>query len=396
MSIENGETPDYAALSIKAHKKFKGKIAITSKMPLETTYDLSLAYTPGVAAPCMEIARDESLAYDYTSKGNTIAVISDGSAVLGLGNIGAPASMPVMEGKCVLFKKFANVDAIPIILGTQDTEEIIRTVKLIASSFGGINLEDIAAPQCFEIEDRLKRECPIPVMHDDQHGTAIVTLAGLINANRVTGREMKDLSVVINGAGAAGIAIIKLLQYLGVQNVIMVDSKGIIYEGRDGLNPIKEEMAKITNRTLRKGSLADAMAGSDVFIGVSAPGVLTQDMVRSMKKDPIIFAMANPIPEIMPDEAREAGARFIATGRSDFPNQINNVLAFPGLFRGVLDCRAKNFTRGMYVAAAQAIADSIENPSEDLIIPSPFQKDVPFKVAEAVKRCYEREGDELN
>ncbi len=396
MSIENGETPDYAALSIKAHKKFKGKIEITSKMPLETTYDLSLAYTPGVAAPCMEIARDESLAYDYTSKGNTIAVISDGSAVLGLGNIGAPASMPVMEGKCVLFKKFANVDAIPIILGTQDTEEIIRTVKLIASSFGGINLEDIAAPHCFEIEDRLKRECPIPVMHDDQHGTAIVTLAGLINANRVTGREMKDLSVVINGAGAAGIAIIKLLQYLGVQNVIMVDSKGIIYEGRDGLNPIKEEMAKITNRTLRKGSLADAMAGSDVFIGVSAPGVLTQDMVRSMKKDPIIFAMANPIPEIMPDEAREAGARFIATGRSDFPNQINNVLAFPGLFRGVLDCRAKNFTRGMYVAAAQAIADSIENPSEDLIIPSPFQKDVPFKVAEAVKRCYEREGDELN
>lgn len=396
MSIENGETPDYAALSIKAHKKFKGKIEITSKMPLETTYDLSLAYTPGVAAPCMEIARDESLAYDYTSKGNTIAVISDGSAVLGLGNIGAPASMPVMEGKCVLFKKFANVDAIPIILGTQDTEEIIRTVKLIASSFGGINLEDIAAPQCFEIEDRLKRECPIPVMHDDQHGTAIVTLAGLINANRVTGREMKDLSVVINGAGAAGIAIIKLLQYLGVQNVIMVDSKGIIYEGRDGLNPIKEEMAKITNRTLRKGSLADAMAGSDVFIGVSAPGVLTQDMVRSMKKDPIIFAMANPIPEIMPDEARVAGARFIATGRSDFPNQINNVLAFPGLFRGVLDCRAKNFTRGMYVAAAQAIADSIENPSEDLIIPSPFQKDVPFKVAEAVKRCYEREGDELN
>lgn len=396
MSIENGETPDYAALSIKAHKKFKGKIEITSKMPLETTYDLSLAYTPGVAAPCMEIARDESLAYDYTSKGNTIAVISDGSAVLGLGNIGAPASMPVMEGKCVLFKKFANVDAIPIILGTQDTEEIIRTVKLIASSFGGINLEDIAAPQCFEIEDRLKRECPIPVMHDDQHGTAIVTLAGLINANRVTGREMKDLSVVINGAGAAGIAIIKLLQYLGVQNVIMVDSKGIIYEGRDGLNPIKEELAKITNRTLRKGSLADAMAGSDVFIGVSAPGVLTQDMVRSMKKDPIIFAMANPIPEIMPDEAREAGARFIATGRSDFPNQINNVLAFPGLFRGVLDCRAKNFTRGMYVAAAQAIADSIENPSEDLIIPSPFQKDVPFKVAEAVKRCYEREGDELN
>ena len=395
MSTENGKTPDYAALSIKAHKEFRGKIEISSKMPLETKYDLSIAYTPGVAAPCMEIARDEKMAYEYTSKGNTIAVISDGSAVLGLGNIGAPASMPVMEGKCVLFKKFANVDAIPIILDTQDTEEIIRTVKMIAPSFGGINLEDIAAPQCFEIEDRLKKECNIPVMHDDQHGTAIVTLAGLINANRVTGRQMKDLSVVINGAGAAGIAIIKLLQYLGVQNVIMVDSKGIIYEGRDGLNPIKEQMAKITNRMLRKGSLADAMAGSDVFIGVSAPGVLTKEMVLSMKKDPIIFAMANPIPEIMPDEAREAGARFIATGRSDFPNQINNVLAFPGLFRGALDCRAKNFTRGMYVAAAQAIADSIENPSEDLIIPSPFQKDVPFKVAEAVKRCFEQEGDEF-
>ena len=395
MSTENGKSPDYGALSIKAHKEFKGKIEISSKMPLETKYDLSIAYTPGVAAPCLEIARDESLAYDYTSKGNTIAVISDGSAVLGLGNIGAPASMPVMEGKCVLFKKFANVDAIPIILDTQDTEEIIRTVKMIAPSFGGINLEDIAAPQCFEIEDRLKKECNIPVMHDDQHGTAIVTLAGLINANRVTGRKMEDLSVVINGAGAAGIAIIKLLQYLGVRNVIMVDSKGIIFEGREGLNPIKEEMAKITNRTFRKGSLTDAMEGSDVFIGVSAPGVLTKDMVRSMKKDPIIFAMANPIPEIMPDEAREAGARFIATGRSDFPNQINNVLAFPGLFRGALDCRAKNFTRGMYVAAAQAIADSIENPSEDLIIPSPFQKDVPFKVAEAVKRCFESEGDEF-
>jgi len=396
MSNDTQKTPDYAALSLEAHKKYKGKVAITSKMPLETKFDLSIAYTPGVAAPCLEIARDESMAYEYTAKGNTIAVISDGSAVLGLGNIGAPASMPVMEGKCVLFKNFAGVDAIPIILDTQDTDEIVRTVKLIAPSFGGINLEDFAAPQCFEIEDRLKKECTIPVMHDDQHGTAIVTLAGMINANRVTGRTMENLSVVINGAGAAGIAIIKLLQHLGVREVIMVDSKGIIYEGRDGLNPVKEAMAKITNRTMRKGSLEDAMEGSDVFIGVSAPGVLTQDMVRSMKPDPYIFAMANPVPEIMPEEAKAAGARIIATGRSDFPNQINNVLAFPGLFRGALDCRARNFTRSMFVAAAQAIADSVENPSADLIIPSPFQKDVPFRVAEAVKRSYEQEGDQFN
>ncbi len=396
MSNDAQQTPDYAALSLEAHKKYKGKVAITSKMPLETKFDLSIAYTPGVAAPCLEIARDESMAYEYTAKGNTIAVISDGSAVLGLGNIGAPASMPVMEGKCVLFKNFAGVDAIPIILDTQDPDEIVRTVKLIAPSFGGINLEDIAAPQCFDIEDRLKKECNIPVMHDDQHGTAIVTLAGMINANRVTGRTMENLSVVINGAGAAGIAIIKLLQHLGVREVIMVDSKGIIYEGRDGLNPVKEAMAKITNRTMRKGSLADAMEGSDVFIGVSAPGVLTQDMVRSMKPDPYIFAMANPVPEIMPEEAKTAGARIIATGRSDFPNQINNVLAFPGLFRGALDCRARNFTRSMFVAAAQAIADSVETPSADLIIPSPFQKDVPFRVAEAVKRCFEQEGDTLH
>jgi len=394
--MESEKSPDYANLSLLAHKKYRGKVAIKSKMPLETKYDLSIAYTPGVAAPCMEIAGNEELAYEYTNKGNYIAVISDGSAVLGLGNIGAPASMPVMEGKCVLFKKFADVDAVPIILDTQDTEEIIRTVKLISGSFGGINLEDFAAPQCFEIEDRLKRECNIPIFHDDQHGTAIVTLAGLINANKVTGRKMEDLSVVINGAGAAGVAIIKLLQHIGVREVIMVDTTGIIYEGREKLNPVKEAMAKITNRTMRKGTLEDAMAGSDVFIGVSAPGVLTKSMIRSMKRDPIIFAMANPVPEIMPHEAKEAGARIIATGRSDFPNQINNVLAFPGLFRGVLDCRAKNFTRSMYVAAAQAIADSVENPTEDMIIPSPFEKSVPFKVADAVKRCFDKEGDSLN
>lgn len=394
--MESEKSPDYAQLSLLAHKKYGGKVAINSKMPLETKYDLSIAYTPGVAAPCMEIAGNEELAYDYTNKGNYIAVISDGSAVLGLGNIGAPASMPVMEGKCVLFKKFADVDAVPIILDTQDTEEIITTVKLIAGSFGGINLEDIAAPQCFEIEDRLKKECNIPIFHDDQHGTAIVTLAGLINANKVTGRKMEDLSVVINGAGAAGVAIIKLLQHIGVREVIMVDTTGIIYEGREKLNPVKESMAKITNRTMRKGTLSDAMVGSDVFIGVSAPGVLTRSMIQSMKKDPIIFAMANPIPEIMPDEAKAAGAKIIATGRSDFPNQINNVLAFPGLFRGVLDCRAKNFTRSMYIAAAQAIADSVENPTEDMIIPSPFEKSVPFKVAAAVKQCFDTEGDALN
>jgi malate dehydrogenase (oxaloacetate-decarboxylating) len=393
--LSSDSSPDYAKLALEAHKKYQGKIGIVSKMPLETKEDLSIAYTPGVAAPCLEIAEDPSKAYDYTSKGNLIAVISDGSAVLGLGNIGAKASMPVMEGKCVLFKKFAGVDAIPIILETQDTEEIIETVKRIQHSFGGINLEDFAAPKCFEIESRLKKECEIPVMHDDQHGTAIVTLAGLINANRVTGRRMSDLCVVINGAGSAGIAIIKLLQHLGVEDVIMVDSTGIIYEGREKLNPQKEEIAKITNRSKRSGTLADAVKDSDVFIGVSAPGVLTIDMVKSMRKDPIIFAMANPVPEIMPHEAKEAGARIIATGRSDFPNQINNVLAFPGLFRGALDCRARNFTRSMFVAAAQAIADCVENPSEDKIIPSPFQTDVPYKVAEAVKRVFEEEGDSI-
>lgn len=386
---------DYQKLALEAHKKYKGKIAISSKMPLETTDDLSIAYTPGVAAPCLEIEKDASKSYDYTSKGNMIAVVSDGSAVLGLGNIGARASMPVMEGKCVLFKKFAGVDAVPIILDIQDTEEIIRTVKLIAPSFGGINLEDIAAPQCFEIETRLKKECDIPIFHDDQHGTAIVTFAGLINANRITGRQMSDLRVVINGAGAAGVAIIKLLQHVGVKDVIMVDSTGIIYEGREKLNPIKAEMAKVTNRTMKKGSLGDALSGADVFIGVSAPGVLTEEMVGMMQKDPIIFAMANPVPEIYPADARKAGARIIATGRSDFPNQINNVLAFPGLFRGVLDCRARNFSRSMYVAAAQAIADCVENPTEEKIIPSPFQQDVPYKVAEAVKRVFEEEGDEI-
>ncbi len=387
------DTNSYAARALVAHREARGKTAIVSKMPLETKDDLSIAYTPGVAAPCLEIAADVSKAYEYTAKGNTIAVVSDGTAVLGLGDIGPEAGLPVMEGKAVLFKKFAGVDAIPIVLSVKGVEEIIAAVKAIAPTFGGINLEDIAAPKCFEIEDRLKRELDIPVMHDDQHGTAIVTLAGMINACKVTGRRMEDLRVVINGAGAAGVAVIRLLQHAGVREVIMVDTMGIIHEGRANLNPVKEAMAKLTNRGMRKGSLADALVGADVFIGVSAPGVLTQALVRTMAPDPFIFAMANPTPEIMPDEARAAGARIIATGRSDFPNQVNNVLAFPGIFRGALDCRAKNLTRAMYMAAAHAIADSVANPDPEHIIPSPFQADVPGRVADAIVRIYRELGD---
>lgn len=380
------KTTDYGKLALKAHERYKGKLSIEVKMPLENKYDLSIAYTPGVAEPCKEIHKDTRKAYDYTSKGNMVAVISDGSAVLGLGNIGGAASMPVMEGKCALFKRFAGIDAVPIILKTQKTEEIIATIEQIAPSFGGINLEDIAAPKCFEVESRLKERCDIPVMHDDQHGTAVVTLAAMINAMRITGREMKEIKVVINGTGAAGVAIIKLLIECGVSEVIMVDTQGTIYEGRENLTPIKKEMASMTNRKNLKGNLSDAIKDADVFIGVSAPGVLTKDMVKSMNTDPIIFAMANPIPEIMPDEAEEAGAFIIATGRSDFPNQINNVLAFPGLFRGILDARARNFTRPMYVAAATAIADMVENPGPTEIIPDPFNPEVPKVVAQAVAR----------
>jgi len=376
---------DYAKLSIEAHKKAKGKISIEPKMPLETKDDLSIAYTPGVAEPCKEIAEDISKAYDYTAKNNLVAVVSDGSAVLGLGNIGPEASLPVMEGKAVLFKKFANVDAVPIVLDTQTTEEIITTVKHIAPTFGGINLEDISAPRCFEIEERLKKELSIPVFHDDQHGTAIVTLAGMFNACKLTGRELKDLKVVINGAGAAGVAIVKLLFEAGVKEVIMCDSRGIIHKDRTDLNDTKQKMAKLTNKSQVEGSLEDAVKNSDVFIGVSAPGVLTKDMVKTMTKDPIIFAMANPIPEIMPDEAKEAGAGIVATGRSDFANQINNVLAFPGLFRGALDIRTNNLSMGMFIAVARAIADSVEDLSEEKIIPSPFDERVPGRVAEAVR-----------
>lgn len=376
---------DYAGLSIEAHKKAKGKITVESKLPLETKDDLSIAYTPGVAEPCREIAEDVEKAYDYTSKGNLVAVISDGSAVLGLGNIGPEAALPVMEGKAVLFKKFANVDAVPIVLDTQDTEEIVTAVKRISPTFGGINLEDISAPRCFEIEDRLKKDLSIPVFHDDQHGTAIVTLAGMINACRLTSRSLQDLTVVINGAGAAGVAIVKLLFAAGVKEVIMCDSKGIIHKDRDDLNSVKLGMSKLTNGNNRTGNLKEAVVGADVFIGVSAPGVLTQEMVKTMAPKPIIFAMANPTPEIMPHEAKQAGAHIVATGRSDFPNQINNVLAFPGLFRGALDARISRLSTEMFLKVAEAIADSVADLSEEKIIPSPFDERVPERVAEAVR-----------
>lgn len=376
---------DYAQLALESHKKYQGKISVESKFPLETKDDLSIAYTPGVAKPCEEIAEDKEKAYDYTAKGNLIAVVSDGSAVLGLGNIGPEAALPVMEGKAVLFKKFGGVDAVPIVLDTQDTEEIIQAVKMIAPTFGGINLEDISAPRCFEVEQRLKEALPIPVFHDDQHGTAIVTLAGMFNAAKITGKTCGDLHVVVNGSGAAGVAIVKLLFTAGAKDVIMCDSKGIIHEERDDLNPVKQEMSKITNKSQRKGGLKDALAGADVFIGVSAPGVLTEEMIKGMNADPIIFAMANPVPEIMPDKALAAGAKIVATGRSDFANQVNNVLAFPGLFRGALDARISNLTTEMFVAVARAIADCVEEPNTELIIPSPFDERVPGRVAEAVR-----------
>lgn len=380
---------DYAARSIEAHKKYGGKVAIHSKMPLDTPDDLSIAYTPGVAQPCLEIAENREKAYDYTSKQNTVAVVSDGSAVLGLGNIGPEAALPVMEGKAVLFKKFAGVDAIPIVLATQDTEEIIQTVKMIAPGFGGINLEDISAPRCFEIERRLKQELDIPVMHDDQHGTAVVTLAGMFNAAKVTGRKFSDLSIVINGAGAAGIAITHLLCEIGVKQIVMCDSSGIIHRERGDLTAVKQKVAEMTNKNNLKGGLEDAIRGADVFIGVSVPGVLKADMVRSMNENPVIFAMANPVPEIMPAEATQAGARIIATGRSDFPNQINNVLAFPGIFRGLLDARYTKLTNKMYIAAARAIAETVQEPNEDKIIPGPFDPGVADAVAEAVRSCSE-------
>ncbi|MFV9511201.1 NAD(P)-dependent malic enzyme [Tepidibacillus sp. LV47] len=376
--------------ALKMHRENQGKLQVSAKVPLMNAHDLSLAYSPGVADPCMAIHEDKEKVYEYTMKGNTVAVVSDGTAVLGLGNIGPEAAMPVMEGKSVLFKNFAGVDAFPICLNTTDVDKIVETVKLLEPTFGGVNLEDIAAPNCFIIEERLKKELNIPVFHDDQHGTAIVTLAGLINALKLVDKKMDEIKVVVNGAGAAGIAIVKLLMSVGVKDVIMCDTKGIIYEGRPvGMNPVKEEIAKITNKEKVQGTLADALKGADVFIGVSVAGAVTQDMVKSMNKDAIIFAMANPVPEIFPDEAKAAGARVVGTGRSDLPNQVNNVSAFPGIFRGALDVRARDINEEMKIAAAYAIAELINEDelTEDYVIPHPFDPRVAPKVAGAVAKA---------
>lgn len=386
---------NYNEEALKMHETFKGKIEVNSKVRLENRDDLSTAYTPGVAEPCRKIHENTEDVYRYTAKGNLVAVLSDGSAVLGLGNIGAEAAIPVMEGKAVLFKSFAGVDAFPICVKSQDIEEIIKTAINIAPVFGGINLEDIQAPKCFEIEDRLKEILDIPVFHDDQHGTAIVVSAALINALKLTKKEIEDVKIVLNGPGAAGTAIIKMLISLGAKNIVACDSKGIVVEGRDGgLNSHKTELSKITNSQKLKGTLKDAMVGADVFIGVSAPNSVTEEMVKSMNTDSIIFAMANPTPEIMPDLAKKAGARVVGTGRSDFPNQINNVLAFPGVFRGALDCRAKQITEAMKKAAAYAIADLVtdEQLAEDFIIPGPFNNRVAGAVAAAVAEAWEKES----
>lgn len=381
--------PNLREEALKLHKENRGKIRVETRVPLRNAKDLSLAYSPGVAEPCKDIFDNKQKVYDYTAKGNLVAVVSDGTAVLGLGNIGPEAAMPVMEGKAVLFKAFAGVDAFPICLDTQDPEEVIRTVKYLAPTFGGINLEDIAAPNCFLIEERLRKELDIPVFHDDQHGTAIVTAAGLINALKITGKKMEEISVVANGAGAAGIAIIKLLLSMGVKDVVMCDSKGAIYEGRPyGMNPEKEAVAKITNRSKKEGTLQEVIKGADVFIGVSVAGSLTQDMIRTMNENPIIFAMANPVPEIMPEDAKAAGAAVIGTGRSDFPNQVNNVLAFPGIFRGALDVMATDINEEMKLAAVYAIADLIgDELHPDYIIPSPFDPRVAPNVAAAVAKA---------
>ena len=373
--------------TLKMHKENQGKLSVHSKVPLRNAKDLSLAYSPGVAEPCMEIYEDESKVYDYTMKGNLVAVVSNGTAVLGLGNIGPKAAMPVMEGKALLFKSFADVDAFPICLDTTDSDKIVETVKLLEPTFGGVNLEDIKAPECFDIEDRLKKICKIPVFHDDQHGTAIVTAAGLLNALKLADKKIEDIRVVANGAGSAGVAIVKLLIKMGVKDVILCDTKGIIYEGRPaGMNSFKEEMARITNKEQKQGSLADALEGADVFVGVSAPGMVTEAMVLSMNPDSIIFAMANPVPEIMPQLAKNAGALVVGTGRSDFPNQVNNVLAFPGIFRGALDVQAKEINEEMKLAAVHAIAGLIsdEELHADYVIPDPFDPRVAAHVAAAV------------
>ena len=377
---------DKKEFALNQHEKWNGKIEVISRAKIETPEDLAVAYTPGVAEPCLKIAKDVDLSYKYTRRGNLVAVVTDGTAVLGLGDIGPEAGMPVMEGKCALFKEFGDVDAFPLCIRSKDVDEIVNTVALLAGSFGGINLEDISAPRCFEIERKLKERCDIPVFHDDQHGTAVVTAAALLNALKFTGRKIEDIKVVMSGAGAAGSAIIKLLIELGLKNVIMCDRKGAIYEGREGLNEEKAKMAAITNREKQAGSLADVLKGADVFIGVSAPGTVTEEMVKTMAKDPILFPMANPVPEIMPDLAMKAGAAVVGTGRSDFPNQINNVLAFPGIFRGALDVRAKDINDPMNAAAAHAIANLIDESElrADYIIPDPFDPRVKEAVSAAV------------
>ncbi len=385
---------DYAKESLKKHGEWKGKIEVVATVPVKSKEDLSLAYTPGVAQPCLEIQKDINKSYELTRRWNMCAVITDGTAVLGLGDIGPEAGMPVMEGKCVLFKSFGDVDAFPLCIKSKDVDEIVNTVYLLSGSFGGVNLEDISAPRCFEIERKLKEKCDIPIFHDDQHGTAIITLAGLINALKVVGKKKDEIRVVTSGAGAAATAIVKLLLSYGIKNVIMCDRRGAIYEGREGMNSAKDEMAKITNLEHRAGSLADMLVGADVFIGVSAPGTVTTEMVKTMAKDAIIFACANPTPEIFPDEAKAGGARVISTGRSDFPNQINNVLAFPGIFRGTFDVRARDINEEMKMAAAKALADLIsdEELNEEYIIPAPFDPRVKDAVAKAVAQAARDSG----
>lgn len=385
---------DVKQIALQKHREWQGKIEVISRAPVSSRQDLSIAYTPGVAEPCLEISKDVDLSYVYTRRWNMVAVVTDGTAVLGLGDIGPEAGMPVMEGKCVLFKSFGDVDAFPLCIRSKDVDDIVNTVRLLAGSFGGINLEDISAPRCFEIEEKLKACCDIPIFHDDQHGTAVVTLAGLINALRIVGKKLEDVSIVVNGAGAAATSIVKLLMACGLSDVVLCDRSGAIYEGRANLNPYKEQLAAVTNRKMKKGSLADIMTGADVFIGVSAPNVVSVDMVRSMAENPVVFACANPVPEILPDLAAEGGAAVIATGRSDFANQINNVLAFPGIFRGALDVRASDINDDMKLAAAWAIADLIkaEELNPEYIIPSAFDDRVGPAVAAAVAAAARKSG----
>lgn len=385
---------DKKEFALKQHEAWKGKIEVISRASIETPEELSVAYTPGVAEPCLKISEDVDLSYKYTRRGNMVAVVTDGTAVLGLGDIGPEAGMPVMEGKCALFKAFGDVDAFPLCVRSKDVDEIVKTVSLLAGSFGGVNLEDISAPRCFEIERKLKECCDIPIFHDDQHGTAVVTAAALINALKVVGKKLEEVKVVTSGAGAAGIAIIKLLVSLGLKNVVMCDRQGAIYEGRENLNAEKMEMARISNQNKERGTLQEVLKGADVFIGVSAPGTVTEEMVQNMAEKPILFPMANPVPEIMPELAKKAGAAVVGTGRSDFPNQINNVLAFPGIFRGALDVRASDINDKMKVAAAYAIAGLIqeEELNPEYIIPNPFDKRVAKAVAEAVAKAAKETG----